>query len=242
MRNIFSRFSRKFWPHSVFLSVFLFINCSVFPHGVDTYNLLVKLFVEEYHIRYAQKVKIDQSQWAAYPLEKRYASFEDVYYLYLLSLADPLLQSFPQPRSLKTYEDYVVFVVMEKQVKGETAQLGRISPEHCTLQWGDEKPDHAEKVESDPIQQYELLKNSRSSSRLLLFPKPKDALSIKNWRASKLELKIRLSNPTEFVSFSWNLPDGFPLTDDKYESEIWTVAREQYAIMPMPVHQSTASN
>ncbi|MGC9329068.1 MAG: hypothetical protein ACP5I1_15655, partial [Candidatus Hinthialibacter sp.] len=59
---------------------------------VDTYNLLVKLFVEEYHSRYAQTIKHNQSQWAAYPLEKRYASFEDVYYLYLLSLADPIQQ------------------------------------------------------------------------------------------------------------------------------------------------------
>lgn len=238
--NIFPNFPPKTWAHSVFLGIFLFMNYSVYSHGVDTYNLLVKLFVEEYHSRYAQTIKHNQSQWAAYPLEKRYASFEDVYYLYLLSLADPLLHTFPQPRNLNLYENYIVFIVMEKPPKGTPSQLGRMSREDFILQWGDEKPHHAEQVLDDPIQQYELLKKSRSPSRLLLFPKPQDAHSTLNEQETQLKLKVRLSHPNDFVVFSWRIPGKFPLTDTKYESEIWTTARERYAVMPMPVHQTAA--
>ncbi len=232
------RFPRRFGWFVV--SAGTAVALSAFPHGVDTYNLMSKLFVEEYHARYAKTASAPDTGWAAYPVESRYAAFEDVYYLYLLSQLDPNTNQFPPPRPVPD-ENRMGFIVLRTPSAGEGRVIPHLKSSAFTLQLDSHPPVEAETIEDDPLRRFPVLADTRSDSCLVWFSRIRWDKDIP-LAPHELRLVIHRPTPKPPVVFTWKIPDGFPIGNARYESDIWTVVRERYAIMPMPPHLPGAAS
>ncbi len=227
-----ARFPRHGWLFMT--AAWMAASLPAFPHGVDTYNLMSKLFVEEYHARYARTAPPPDEAWAAYPVEARYATFEDVFYLYLLSQVDPDAAQFPPARPVPE-ESLLGFIVLRTVKPGEPGVLARLDARAFALQLDSQPRVDAEKAEDDPLHRFTALADTRPDSRLVWFPRPR-------WDPAapplphELRLVIRRPAPAAPVILTWKIPDRFPVGNARYESDIWTVVRERYAVMPMPPH------
>ncbi len=210
-------------------------------HGSDTYNLLVKLFVEEYQSRYLRQVELDDSSWFAYPLDKRYASFEDIFYTYLFSLQFPQSAEFPSPRDVNLYEDRFGFIIYRKS-KGEfnsfTAEkrLSSTSKSEFSLTIDAEETQDGLMVLDDPIHEYPVIGDERKDSCLVLFGVKKNKILLLSGKEKIIRLGYKCALVREPIVFEWRLPKEFPIGNPKYESGIWTVVRERYDTMPKPEH------
>ncbi len=208
-------------------------------HGTDTYNLLVKLFVEEYQTRFLRTIESNGIQWSAYPLDSRYASFEDLYYNYLYYLKNPQATLFPSPRNPQPYKDNWAFIVFHKSEPEPLTQIESQIPNRLdsfSLTIGNNPPDHPTQILDDPIHEYPILSETRRYSFLILIKNNLIQHPLTPNKEVKITLSILNSDTHEPIRIEWIYPHEFPIHNNKYESDIWTVVRERYATMPQPTH------
>ncbi len=210
-------------------------------HGSDSYNLLLKLFVEEYQQRYVCAAGQESAEWAAYPLTPRYASFEALYYNYLHYLAFPQAVEYPPPRDESVYQSHLAFIIFLKnpvstQNALKSLHYQSVKPEWFTLQVDGHHPRQAERILDDPIHPIPSVGASRPDSCLALFQREKEPIPVPAGTKIQVRLTLTLPEQSKDIVFHWTLPDEYPFSNPAYESDIWTVVRERYAVMPQPTH------
>lgn len=228
------------WKGIVTLTLGLSFLCPfiVWTHGADTYNLLIKLFVEEYRDRYTRAVETDSGSWSAYPIGPHYIRFEETYYKYNYSLLFPTSQSAPETEDINLTEDSVSFLVIFSPKLKPKPLLQDVSPEWFSLTGRELGLDHikAKKIYRDPIRSFPKIRDSRPQSCLVTFTIQTSFKA--GAREENVPIRLHCQHPegANTISFEWTVPDTFPVGNRRYAAKIWKVARERYTSMPMPTH------
>ncbi len=228
------------WKGIVALTLGLSFICPFigWTHGADTYNLLIKLFVEEYRDRYTRTLETDSGTWSAYPIGPHYIRFEETYYKYIYSFLFPTNQLVPETKDLNLSEDSVSFLVIFSPKHEPKPLLKDASPEWFSLVGEELGLNHikAKEIYSDPIRSFPKIRDSRPQSSLVTFTIQTSFKSGSREENVPIQLYCQHPEVANTISFEWTVPDTFPVGNRRYAAKIWKVARERYASMPMPTH------